>query len=311
MLAAATTQTAGMPGPSPLLVLPPPGTRQRGDLLRVMLACLASGQRRKAEIGRAMGCHPRSVAKAMARLARAGAVVVAGGSCCRATPGAHARIADPGRLRRMIVIALAAPRRIGELTRHTGAPRGTVKGQVDALVSTGQAARIGPGLYVATGRPRAVPGVPAAPRSAPCSGRPQPIRDAILAFLGEPRQARDVAAHIGRPVSTATGHLAAMRRRGLVVRVAPGRYERADPMPDLARPAAVFVPSPVRQTILAHLSEPRRLKEVAARIGKPADYAYRHLDELCRRGLVARTGRGRYQRAAATPDQAPAAVSAG
>jgi len=62
--------------------------------------------------------------------------------------------------------------------------------------------------------------------------RPQPIRDAILAFLGEPRQAREVAAHIGRPVSNATGHLAAMRRRGLVVRTGPGRYERAETLPD-------------------------------------------------------------------------------
>ena len=49
----------------------------------------------------------------------------------------------------------------------------------------------------------------------------------ILAFLGELRQAWEVAGHIRRPVSNATGHLAAMRRRGLVVRVAHGRYERA------------------------------------------------------------------------------------
>jgi len=58
--------------------------------------------------------------------------------------------------------------------------------------------------------------------------RPQPIRDAILAFLTEPRSARAIADHIGRPVPTATGHLAAMRRRGLVLRLGFAAYARAD-----------------------------------------------------------------------------------
>lgn len=58
--------------------------------------------------------------------------------------------------------------------------------------------------------------------------RPQPIRDAILAFLSEPRSARAIADHIGRPVPTATGHLAAMRRRGLVLRLGFAAYARAD-----------------------------------------------------------------------------------
>jgi len=122
--------------------------------------------------------------------------------------------------------------------RRTGAPRGTVRGQLDALMCAGQAAKIGKRLTVATGQPRVMPDVPAAPRSAPHRWRLQPIRDAILAFLGEPRQAREVAAHIGRPASNATGHLSAMRRRGLVVRTGHGRYERAEPLPDPVRQAA-------------------------------------------------------------------------
>ena len=311
MSAAATMQTAGTPGPSPLPALPPPERRQQGDLPRAILSCLASEQRRPSEIGRAVGCRPSSVHQTLAKLERAGAVVAVGGGCYRAVPGAHARIADPGRLSRMIAAALAAPRRIGDLARHTGMSRNTVKGQVDALASTGQVARIGPGLYVATGRPRAVPVVPAALSPMPGKRRPQPIRDAVLAFLGEPRQAVDVAAHIGRSLSCTTSHLAAMRRLGLLVRIAHGRYQRADPLPELARPAAVFVPSPVRQAILACLSEPRRLKEVAADIGRSASATNFHLDELRRRGLVARTGRGRYQRIAATPARAPTAVIAG
>lgn len=58
--------------------------------------------------------------------------------------------------------------------------------------------------------------------------RPQPIRDAILLFLSEPRSARAVADHIGRPVPTATGHLAAMRRRKLVQRLGYNAYAGAE-----------------------------------------------------------------------------------
>ncbi len=58
--------------------------------------------------------------------------------------------------------------------------------------------------------------------------RPQPIRNAILAYLSEPRSAQAVARHINRPVPTATGHLAAMRRLGLVVRLGYAAYARAD-----------------------------------------------------------------------------------
>ena len=66
--------------------------------------------------------------------------------------------------------------------------------------------------------------------SPPKSGfkRPQPIRDAILAYLSEPRSARAIADHINRPVPTATGHLAAMRRRLLVIRLGYAAYARAD-----------------------------------------------------------------------------------
>jgi len=205
----------------------PPAARPRGSLAREVLACLASGPKSRAEIRGIVGCYTWDVYKVVGKLVRAGAAAEIGKGRYGAVPGAQARIGDPARLSRMVLAFLASPRRIGEVVRHTGAPRGTVGSRVDALICTGQAARISQGLYVATGRPRAVPGGPAAPQPAPCSGRLQPIRDAILAFLGEPRQAQDVAAHIGRPVSTATGHLAAMRRLGLVLRIAPGRYERA------------------------------------------------------------------------------------
>ena len=244
MSATTKPQAAGPHVASPLPAASPPAARERGDLAREVLACLASGPKSRAEIREIVGCDPWAVHKALGKLLRAGAAVEVGKARYGAAPEAQAKLDDPARLGRTILAFLAVPRRIGEVARHTGAPHGTVRSRVDALICTGQAAKAGLGLYVATGRPRVVPGVPAAPPSAPCSWRRQPIRDAILAFLGTPRQAQDVAAHIGRPVSTATGHLAAMRRLGLVVRVAPGRYERAEPMPGRARRPALAGPEP-------------------------------------------------------------------
>jgi len=83
------------------------------------------------------------------------------------------------------------------------------------LVRLGVAIRVGYGLY---GLPdAALPLVPT---------RPQPIRDAILACLSQPRRAVEVAAYIGRPGSITTGHLGAMKRLGLVVQVERGVYAR-------------------------------------------------------------------------------------
>jgi len=244
MSATTKLRAAGPHVASPSPAASPPAARDRGDLAREALACLASGPKSRAEIREVVGCDPWAVHKALGKLLRAGAAVEVGKARYGATPEAQAKLDDPARLGRMILAFLAAPRRIGEVARHTGAPHGTVRSRVDALVCTGQAAKAGLGLYVAMGRPRVVPGVPAALPSSSGIWRRQPIRDAILAFLGEPRQAQDVAAHIGRPVSTATGHLAAMRRLGLVVRIAPGRYERAEPLPGRARRPAVAGPEP-------------------------------------------------------------------
>jgi hypothetical protein len=57
--------------------------------------------------------------------------------------------------------------------------------------------------------------------------RPQPIRDKIIAFLTKPRSAVQIATNIERPVPIATGHLAAMRRLGLVQRIGYSAYASA------------------------------------------------------------------------------------
>jgi hypothetical protein len=47
----------------------------------------------------------------------------------------------------------------------------------------------------------------------PASPRRQPIRNAILAYLTEPRTVKQIADRIGRRTSVATGHLRAMRAK--------------------------------------------------------------------------------------------------
>jgi hypothetical protein len=111
---------------------------------------------------------------------------------------------------------LTQPRRSVEVSRLLGIAPRTARSCLQHLVRKGVAVRVGYGLY---GMPDAA--LPLAPV------RPQPVRDAILACLSQPRRAVEVAAYIGRPGSITTGHLAAMKRRGLVVQVERGVYARS------------------------------------------------------------------------------------
>src|SRR5208282_6499101 len=123
--------------------------------------------------------------------------------------------------------------------------------------------------------------------------RPQPIRDAILAYLTELRSARDIALHIDRPVPTATGHLAAMRRRGLAKRVGYGVYAPVD-WPEAAETSALARSRPIRDAILEYLTEPRAVREIAMHIKRGAWATDRHLRNMRRRGLIKRVGSGVY-----------------
>src|SRR5271165_488307 len=124
--------------------------------------------------------------------------------------------------------------------------------------------------------------------------RPQPIRDAILAYLTELRSARDIALHIDRPVPTATGHLAAMRRRGLAKRIAYATYAppdwpaAADTLGKLARSHTIS------DAILEYLTEPRTVREIAVQIDRPGRVVPDHLTVMRRRGLIKRVGAGVY-----------------
>lgn len=104
--------------------------------------------------------------------------------------------------------------------------------------------------------------------------RPQPIRNSILAYLQQPRTVTEIAAHIDRRTCVVTGHLRAMRLRGLVVRLAWGVWLCRDlctGAPDhstIRRPKSTqdLLPEIVREPepkAIRHASkrEPRRVRK--------------------------------------------------
>lgn len=120
-----------------------------------------------------------------------------------------------------IKACLVQPKRPVEICARLGLDGKTVRHYLKGMARTGQISRLGYALY---GLPDA--SLPSAMGSRPV--RTQPIRDAILAYVAEPRRACEIAAHIARPIATTTGHLAAMRRIGLIVQTERGVYLRAN-----------------------------------------------------------------------------------
>ena len=103
--------------------------------------------------------------------------------------------------------ALQEPQSARTLAATFGVPTDGLASILQRCEAEGLVVQAGYRCYVATG-PRGQP-----PRPARTPLRPQPVRDAILAFMTEPRQAHEVAVHIGGTVSLATGHLRACLSR--------------------------------------------------------------------------------------------------
>jgi DNA-binding IclR family transcriptional regulator len=128
------------------------------------------------------------------------------------------------------------------------------------------------------------------------SPRKQPVRDGILAFLTRPRRPLEIARQMERSVPNITGHLRAMQRLNLVVRLAYGVYAPAR-APYLHQ--AAQNPSPRRpktaDLIPAFLAKPRAVAEVVQQFGITEATARHNLNELRRRGLVERLEEGTYR----------------
>ena len=92
----------------------------------------------------------------------------------------------------------------------------------------------------------------------------------ILAYLEEPRSARDIATHIGRTVPNATGHLRAARKRGHVVRVDWGRYVRADRCEKAPDPANIRRPNSDQDLLLSVVDQAASLDDLVRLTGRTA-----------------------------------------
>lgn len=161
----------------------------------------------------------------------------------------------------------AHPTRIGVILRR--------------LVDGGAAVRLGHGRYAPTGKP-CTPSV-VRPRS-------QPIRDTLLAYLDEPRQACDVARHIGRTIPIATGHLGQMTRLGLVVRVAYGVYQLRDTCTRAPEPETIERGRPVEDQVRRIVDREKSFRQICDEAGRPARAVRPHLQKLVREHGIERVG---------------------
>ncbi len=118
------------------------------------------------------------------------------------------------------------------------------------------------------------------------AGRPQPVRDAILAYLVDAHSVADVAAHIERRTSTATGHLRAMYRKGLVVRLAWGVWIRRDKCRNPPDQAAITRNCPVQDALLRHMQQPATLNDLERRTGTPRPTLRTLINLMLARGVI-------------------------
>ena len=120
------------------------------------------------------------------------------------------------------------------------------------------------------------------------TGRPQPIRDAILDLLTKPHTVKQVAEHIQRRTCIATGHLRAMQAKGLAVRLSWGVWVRQDRCRNAPDPAKIQRNCPVQEMVLKHLTKPRTLDDLLQKTGQSRSKLQHSLLRLQERGIVTR-----------------------
>lgn len=118
--------------------------------------------------------------------------------------------------------------------------------------------------------------------------RPQMVRDKLMAFLTEPHTVKEIAVSIDKTTSTVTGHLRAMRRKNLVVRLSWGvwvRRDKCDAAPDYA---SIRRHNPAQDRLLEHLTEPKTLGELQEITKRRGDILLTILTKMVKRGDVER-----------------------
>ena len=198
---------------------------------------------------------------------------------------------QPAPVRAAILAFLSEPQPVAEVRRRLG--RAFANSYLNRLARQGFLVRVGHGVYA---RPdqghEALPPRPILDRGA--------IRASILAYLSEPRQAFEIAAHIDRSIPNATGHLGAMARLGFVVRIGYGRYARADQGHEVPPASALVQPRRNMARVLEAIASQASIEEVAALLGIRHVAATYELHRLVQEGRAERTRLGVYRRLPAT-----------
>jgi hypothetical protein len=194
--------------------------------------------------------------------------------------------------REKVLAFLVEKRAVADIATYLGQSRGATSHVLTSLANL--VVRVGWGVWIRADRYTPGPAASSGSDTPPKATRPQPIRDAILAFLVEPKSAKEIALHIDRPVPVATGHLRAMRVRNLVVRISWGVWVRRDCCADAPDPSTIRRNFPAQEALLKHLSEPRTLDELEQVSGSPRSRIYEPLTKLVALGAVKRQPDNRY-----------------
>ena len=138
------------------------------------------------------------------------------------------------RVQAQILAFLNNPRSAEAIALHIGRRVSTATIHLQEMRDAGTAVRLADGSY---GTPRLLEDKVAEVHQRAA------IQARILAFLTVPRSAKAIAVHIERSVPNATGHLRAMLRKRIVVRLAWGTYGRADLCKDAPDPSTIGRPA--------------------------------------------------------------------
>jgi hypothetical protein len=133
--------------------------------------------------------------------------------------------------------------------------------------------------------PRA-PGGRGKQASNPPPRRPQAVRDNLLSLLAEPRTVREIAVRINKKTSTVTGHLRAMRRKSLVVRLSWGVWVRRDKCDAPPEHTSIRRSNPAQERLLGHLAEPKTLVELQEITKRRGDILLAILMKMIKRGDI-------------------------
>jgi predicted transcriptional regulator len=126
------------------------------------------------------------------------------------------------------------------------------------------------------------------------ASRPQIVRDTLMAFLAEPRTVKEIAIGTDRTTSNVTGHLRAMRRKNLVVRLSWGVWIRRDKCEAAPDYDSIRRRNPAQERLMGHLAEPKTLGELQQITKRRGDILLRVLANMIKRGDVERRSDERF-----------------